>query len=113
MSEVDGLNQRNGAHDVVEDSPKVRRESKTRRLPDVETLSFEDAQAEFDSVVATLEAGEIDLDHSLALYERGVALARHCQALLDSATLRVERLRTPGNESAQNDRSNAEAPFDV
>ena len=108
MSELDGLNQRNGAQSAAEDNPKGRRESRTRRLPDVETLSFEDAQAELDSVVATLEAGEIDLDHSLALYERGVALARHCQALLDSASLRVERLRTQGNESTQSDRSSAE-----
>ena len=102
MSEHDESSQRNGAHDAVGDGPKGRRESRARRLPDVETLSFEDAQAELDTVVATLEAGEIDLDRSLALYERGVALARHCQALLDSATLRVERLRASGIESAQN-----------
>ncbi len=87
---------------------------RARRLPDVETLSFEDAQAELDSVVATLEAGEIDLDRSLALYERGVALARHCQALLDSASLRVERLRASGSESARNDGFSVEtwAPSD-
>jgi exodeoxyribonuclease VII small subunit len=109
MSEFDESNQRNGAHGSAEDNPKGRRESKAHRLPDIKTLSFEDAQAELDSVVATLETGEIDLDHSLALYERGVALARHCQALLDSASLRVERLRAPGNESAQSDRSSAEA----
>jgi exodeoxyribonuclease VII small subunit len=109
MSDLDGSNQQNGVHSAAEDNPRGRRESRTRRLPDVETLSFEDAQAELDNVVATLEAGEIDLNHSLALYERGVALARHCQALLDSASLRVERLRAPGNESAQSDRSSAEA----
>jgi exodeoxyribonuclease VII small subunit len=103
MSELDGSNQQNGAHNTAEDSPKGRRESRARRLPDVETLSFEDAQAELDSVVATLEAGEIDLDRSLALYERGITLARHCQALLDSATLRVERLRASGSESGRND----------
>jgi exodeoxyribonuclease VII small subunit len=103
MSEHDESSQRNGAYDTAADSSKGRRESRARRLPDVETLSFEDAQAELDSVVATLEDGEIDLDRSLALYERGVALARHCQALLDSATLRVERLRASGNESSRNE----------
>ena len=114
MSELDESNQRNGAHDTAGDSSKGRRESRARRLPDVETLSFEDAQAELDSVVATLEAGEIDLDRSLALYERGVALARHCQALLDSATLRVERLRASGSEPARNDGFSVEtwAPSD-
>jgi exodeoxyribonuclease VII small subunit len=101
MSELDESSHRNGAHDTAGDSAKGRRESRARRPPEVETLSFEDAQAELDSVVATLEAGEIDLDGCLALYERGVALARHCQALLDSATLRVERLRASGVESAR------------
>ena len=114
MSELDGLDGRNGSPNAAGDRTKGRRESRAKRLPDVETLSFEDAQAELDSVVATLEAGDVDLDHSLVLYERGVALARRCQALLDSATLRVERLRVPGNESAQADRPSAdiEAPTD-
>jgi exodeoxyribonuclease VII small subunit len=114
MGERDDVNQRNGAYGASADGAKGRREAKARRPPDVETLSFEDAQAELDSVLAALEAGAMDLDRSLALYERGVALARHCQALLDSASLRVERLRAPGNESAQNDTSSVEtwAPTD-
>jgi exodeoxyribonuclease VII small subunit len=103
MSEQDESRQQNGAHDTAGDGPRGRRESRQRRPPDVDLLSFEDAQAELDSVVATLEAGEIDLDRSLALYERGVALARHCQGLLDSATLRVERLRASSAASARND----------
>jgi len=108
MSELDGLDGRNSSPNAAGELAKGRRESRARRPPDVETLSFEDAQAELDSVVATLEAGDVDLDRSLILYERGVALARHCQALLDSATLRVERLRVPGNESAQADRPSAD-----
>jgi exodeoxyribonuclease VII small subunit len=103
VSEPETVNQHDGAHDPATDAGKGRRESKARRLPEVESLSFEQAQAELDRIVATLEIGEIDLDHSLALYERGVSLARHCQALLDSAALRVERLRAPGNESATGD----------
>jgi exodeoxyribonuclease VII small subunit len=101
MSELDGVNQRNGAHGTPGEGQKGRREVGGRKPSDVETLSFEDAQAELERIVATLEAGEIDLNRSLALYERGVALARHCQSLLDSAALRVERLRVPGNESSQ------------
>jgi exodeoxyribonuclease VII small subunit len=109
MGELDELSERNGAHGASADSAKGRRDSKTRRPTDVETLSFEDAQAELDGVLAALEAGALDLDRSLALYERGVSLARHCHALLDSAALRVERLRAPGNESAQNETYNVEA----
>jgi exodeoxyribonuclease VII small subunit len=109
MSELNGLDGQNGASNAAADGIQGRREARAKRLPGVETLSFEDAQAELDRVVATLEAGEVDLDRSLVLYERGVALARHCQSLLDSATLRVERLRVPGNESAHIDGPSVEA----
>ena len=53
-----GWMRRNGSPNAAGEVTKGRRESRARRLPDVETLSFEDAQAELDSVVATLEAGE-------------------------------------------------------
>src|SRR5689334_9500349 len=84
MSDLDSRYHENGALDGRANGQKGKRVAKSRQAPDVEKLSFEDAQTELDSVVATLEAGEIDLDQSLALYERGVALARRCQALLDS-----------------------------
>jgi len=101
MSEFDGSSQG--------ENTKGRQDGKARRRADVDALSFEEAQAELDRIVATLEGGEIDLDRSLALYERGVALARRCQSLLDSAELRVERLRVPGNESSQGDNLSADA----
>ena len=54
---------------------------------------FEVALAQLDEIVATLEDGRLPLDNALALFERGVRLARRCQAHLDNAELRVERLR--------------------
>ncbi len=59
-------------------------------------LSFEDAFAQLEEVVRRLEGGDLPLQEALALYERGVALAAHCQGLLDRAELRVTQL--PGEE---------------
>ena len=58
----------------------------------VEALSFEDAFREMEGIVEQLEAGQLALETSLALYERGQALAGHCQQLLEQAELRVQQL---------------------
>lgn len=57
----------------------------------VET-SFESAYGELEAVVSELEEGAPTLADAMALYERGVALARDCAALLDQAELRVQQL---------------------
>lgn len=56
------------------------------------TLSFEEAYARLEDIVARLESGELSLDDSVALYEEGQRLAKHCGALLDAAELRVQQL---------------------
>ena len=45
-----------------------------------------------EDVVRRLESGEVPLDDSITLYERGEALRKHCQARLDSAQARIERI---------------------
>ncbi|MBC2669371.1 exodeoxyribonuclease VII small subunit [Novosphingobium piscinae] len=55
-------------------------------------LSFEDALRALEDVVRKLESGEVPLDDSITLYERGEALRRHCQARLDAAQARIERI---------------------
>lgn len=57
-----------------------------------ELAAFETAMNELESLVESLESGEIGLEESLARFERGVALARRCQGALKSAELRVEQL---------------------
>jgi exodeoxyribonuclease VII small subunit len=54
--------------------------------------SYEQAFAELESIVAALESNDRPLEESLALYERGQLLARHCAALLDQAELKVQQL---------------------
>jgi len=53
-------------------------------------LSFEEARDELIEIVSKLEAGGAPLEHSLALWERGEALAARCQQWLDGARERIE-----------------------
>ena len=59
-------------------------------LPDVSTLTYEQARDELVEVVRRLEAGSTSLEDALALWERGEALAARCQAWLDNARARLD-----------------------
>jgi exodeoxyribonuclease VII small subunit len=63
----------------------------------MEDLAFEAARAELEQIVRQLEEGALNLEQMIVLYERGQLLARHCQALLDQADLRI--LRVTGETS--------------
>lgn len=54
-------------------------------------LTYEEARSALVEIVTRLEQGSIPLEESLALWERGEALARHAQAWLDGARERLER----------------------
>jgi exodeoxyribonuclease VII small subunit len=60
--------------------------------PDIATLSFEQALAELEQIVARLESGQAPLEQSIAMYERGALLKAHCETRLDAARLRVEKI---------------------
>jgi exodeoxyribonuclease VII small subunit len=55
-------------------------------------LTFEQAQAELEQIVARLEQGQASLDEAVALWERGEELYAFCRAKLDSAQGKVEEL---------------------
>jgi len=59
--------------------------------PNIE-LSFEDALAELEQIVKTLEQGTAPLDQSIELYQRGDRLKRHCEARLKAAQARIEQI---------------------
>ncbi|MEL6197096.1 MAG: exodeoxyribonuclease VII small subunit [Pseudomonadota bacterium] len=73
---------------------------------DIASLSFEEALGELDSVVTQLEGGDVPLDRSIALYERGEALRRHCEGQLKAAELKVEKIVAARDGSADT------VPFD-
>ena len=64
---------------------------------DVGALSFEQAVSELESIVASLERGDVPLDKSIEIYERGEALKKHCEALLNAAETRIEKIRVDRN----------------
>jgi len=56
---------------------------------------FEHSLDELEQLVSRMEGGELSLDESLASFERGIGLYRHCQQALDKAELRVRLLLDP------------------
>lgn len=61
-------------------------------MSDIHALSFESAYAELETIITRLESGELPLEDSIELYERGRQLSDYCQSLLDKAELRVTQL---------------------
>ena len=59
-------------------------------------LTFEQAFKELEAIILKLERGELSLDESLALFERGQTLAKQCGALIDAAELKVKQLTPEG-----------------
>jgi exodeoxyribonuclease VII small subunit len=59
---------------------------------DIASLSFEQALAELERIVGQLETGQAPLEDSIALYERGALLKAHCEARLETARLKVEKI---------------------
>ncbi len=59
-------------------------------MDDISRLSYEAAYQELESLVGQLESGELSLEDSVALYERGQQLSAHCQALLEDAELKIK-----------------------
>ena len=55
-------------------------------------MSFEEALAALEGVVKNLEGGQVPLEQSIDLYERGEALRKHCEDRLKAAELRVEKI---------------------
>ena len=58
----------------------------------IEAMSFEDALAELEEIVRTLESGKGRLEESITSYERGALLKAHCETKLKEARVRVEKI---------------------
>lgn len=76
--------------------------------PDIAGMSFEQALAALEAIVQQLERGDVPLDQSITLYERGEALRAACQQRLDAAQARIERIVT-----AADGRATGTRPFDT
>ena len=58
----------------------------------IDQMNFETALRELESIVEKLESGRIDLEQSIAIYERGEKLKSHCEKLLKQAEARIEKI---------------------
>jgi exodeoxyribonuclease VII small subunit len=61
----------------------------------LETVTFETALQELEGIVASLERGEVSLDDAITAFERGTQLKSHCQARLEEARMKVEKIKVP------------------
>jgi exodeoxyribonuclease VII small subunit len=59
---------------------------------DIKEMSFEKALKELESIVGRLERGDVELEESINIYERGEALKDHCDRLLKQAEAKVEKI---------------------
>jgi exodeoxyribonuclease VII small subunit len=66
---------------------------------DIKELSFERALKELEGIVSRLERGDVELEESIAIYERGEFLRDHCDRLLRQAEAKVEKI-TLGSDGA-------------
>jgi len=76
--------------------------------PVIAEMSFEQALRALEDVVRRLEGGEVPLEESITLYERGEQLRLHCQARLDAAQARIEKIVAGPDGSAT-----GTVPFDA
>ena len=59
---------------------------------DIAALGFEEAMKELETIVKQLEGGQVKLDQAVQAYERGTALKAHCEAKLQEARMKVEKI---------------------
>jgi len=76
--------------------------------PDIAGMTFEEALRALEDVVRRLESGDVPLEESIGLYERGEALRRHCQARLDAAQARIDKI-----VAGPDGKASATVPFDA
>jgi exodeoxyribonuclease VII small subunit len=79
-------------HFLTSPPPPVNAWCVDEEKTDLAAMSFEDALRALEQVVRRLESGEVPLDESISLYERGEQLRAHCQRRLDAAQARIEAI---------------------
>lgn len=78
---------------------------------DIKNLSFEEALQELETIIRKMENGEVKLSDSVSLYERGIALKNHCEEVLKSAKLKIEKIQLKPMENGGTEFETV--PFDV
>jgi exodeoxyribonuclease VII small subunit len=75
--------------DTIKEAPPRQPRSP---FADIKAMSFETALKELEQIVTRLERGDVELEQSIDIYERGEALRAHCDQLLKRAEAKVEKI---------------------
>jgi exodeoxyribonuclease VII small subunit len=67
-----------------------------KKQNDIEAMTFEQAYQALEETVQKLEGGDLPLAEAISLYQRGMALAKHCGLQLDNAELSIQALAPSG-----------------
>jgi exodeoxyribonuclease VII small subunit len=67
-------------------------DNQAAKYTDIKDMTFERALKELETIVGRLERGDVELEESIVIYERGEALRDHCDRLLKQAEAKVEKL---------------------
>jgi exodeoxyribonuclease VII small subunit len=71
---------------------------KAPKPPTPDSMSYEQAIGELESLIQRIEQGEVGLEESLAEYRRGAALLKRCRSILETAQAQIEELTADGAE---------------
>jgi exodeoxyribonuclease VII small subunit len=85
-----------------------------KSFADIKDMTFERALKELEAIVGKLERGDVELEESITIYERGEALRDHCDRLLKAAEAKVEKLTLGGDGTPTGTApldKNGDAPF--
>lgn len=77
------------------------REAHAEKNADIAGMTFEQAVEQLERIVDNLEKGDVALDRSIEIYERGELLKKHCEKLLGAAENRIEKIRLDRNGAPQ------------
>ena len=70
----------------------IEMDKKIKVTEEIKKLSFEEAISELEQIVEDLERGDIELEDSISIYERGVILKAHCEAKLKTAKMKIDKI---------------------
>ncbi len=84
-------------------SPRTGTGADTDDQDDIAQLGYEQARDELAGIVTRLEGGQATLEESMRLWERGEALAAHCQSWLDGAQQRIAAMTADADEGGEDD----------
>ena len=70
----------------------IEMDKKIKVTEEIKKLSFEEAISELEQIVEDLERGDIELEDSISIYERGVILKAHCETKLKTAKMKIDKI---------------------